>query len=346
MKKILTVKLASLGDIILFTPVLEELNKENNEIYHLVSKNCSRILFNNEYLKKIIEIDELNPAKGKIYNLLILIKIYFKLRRYNFDEIYLFHRNKILVKLFMLLKPKKLKYWGEEDRVINLRVEEFKFDLDEHRIYRHLKLINKNLKYQENNFNKNIKLTSRLDEISSYEVPNEEYIVISPGGGSNLWSDMKSRRWKKENYLEIIKKITKKVILVGGESDAEICKEIEEKINDSKKILNLCGKLKLEDTAKIIKNCKIFIGNDSMTLFLANSYDVDSIGIFTSTSGKIIMSLDREYIQSKCKCSPCYNPQEGTGNGIAYTCETLDCTEDQSIKIRLEKILKAKKVMK
>ncbi|MGL5427452.1 MAG: glycosyltransferase family 9 protein, partial [Cetobacterium sp.] len=181
---------------------------------------------------------------------------------------------------------------------------------------------------------------------STYEIPKDEYLVISPGGGSNPWSDMVSRRWIKENFLEIIKKIDKKRILIGGETDKEICDFIEKEVNDSKKICNLSGSIKLEDTAKIIKNCKIFIGNDSMPLFLANSYDIESIGIFTSTDGSKIMSLDRTFIQAGCNCSPCYNPLEGTGKGIAYTCSKLDCTKDKSILIKLEDILKNKGVIR
>ncbi|MGL4986411.1 MAG: GtrA family protein, partial [Treponemataceae bacterium] len=145
-KKILTVKLSSLGDVLLFTPVLPALVKKepNAQIFHLVAKSCSLMLSNNPHLTKIIETDDLGVSKNKLSNAFILFKLFFQLKPYHFDEVYIFHRNTILLTFFQLLGIKKIHIWSKTDNHTK-RVHFCAFKLTEHRLYRHLKMIDPSL---------------------------------------------------------------------------------------------------------------------------------------------------------------------------------------------------------
>jgi len=160
--------------------------------------------------------------------------------------------------------------------------------------------------------------------LKKYKLIEKTYIVIAPGGGKNKWAEMKSKRWSIGNYNKLIKKLDEKAVLVGDEFDKIICKKIK-----GRKIVNLCGKLPIDETAKIIKESKLFIGNDSMTLHLAGALNVPLVGIFGPTDGKVFNPLGKNfrYFQSREKCSPCYDPTKGT-KGTAYNCPHGNCMKN------------------
>lgn len=333
MKKILTVKLGSLGDVITFTPALEAIKKKypKSIIDHLINKSCSKVLENDPLIDNIIKVNDLG-SNNKVYDSFQMFLLFFRLCFKNYDEVYIFHRNKLLLLLFKIMRVKAIKIWDFEKEEVKGNIEYIKFDLKEHRIYRHLRMVNKK-DYKE----MDVKLRNFLYLSSEYNFKHEKYLVVSPGGGRNKWSEMKSRRMSVSSYLDLLQNIEfKKIVLIGGRDDKKECDYLEREMQNTnnKTIINLCGEIKLEDTAKLIKESSFFIGNDSMPLFLASAYKIPLLGFYCSTNGAVINPLNKEsrYIQSKEECSPCYNPLKGSGKGKAYSCTDIFCTENKKFK--------------
>jgi len=125
----------------------------------------------------------------------------------------------------------------------------------------------------------------------------KEYICIACGGGRNTKQRTPQKRWS--GYPELIAKLSEEIVLIGDKEDSPNI--IGENITD------LCGKTSLDDAYHIIKGAKLFIGNDSGLLHLAQCTDTMSIGIFTATDPQVILPPDTktQIAQSTLPCSPC-----------------------------------------
>jgi len=115
------------------------------------------------------------------------------------------------------------------------------------------------------------------------KIPEQPYITVAAGAGNIKYKDT-SRIWR--GYRELLRKLSDRgcrVILLG---------ELEDSLS-IKGIIDLCGKTNLSEAYHIIDNSKLFIGNDSGLLHLANCTDTEKIGIFTSTDpSEIFLKTD------------------------------------------------------
>jgi heptosyltransferase-2 len=102
-------------------------------------------------------------------------------------------------------------------------------------------------------------------------------IGIAPG------SKHFTKRWPKE-YFEYLGKLLIKtgyqVVLFGGKDDITICAEISERIENS---INLCNNDDLLQTAADIKECLAFVCNDSGLMHAACAVKVPVLALFGST---------------------------------------------------------------
>ena len=103
-------------------------------------------------------------------------------------------------------------------------------------------------------------------------------------------SRFKQKNWNNENWNEVIYELTNtydcNIIFVGSNKDQETYNEIlsgENKI-DSKKIINLCGKLKIEETIELVKDMNLVIGIDSGVIHIAAAFNIPSILLSGPTS--------------------------------------------------------------
>lgn len=105
-----------------------------------------------------------------------------------------------------------------------------------------------------------------------------EYAVVC------IWSNMSSKRWEPINFIKVIdylkRKYFKNVVLIGGGDPNEL-KE-NNFVAERTGAINLSGKLSLLNSFKLIQKSRIFLGNDSGTLHLANLAQIPSVSIFSS----------------------------------------------------------------
>ncbi|MDA9827692.1 hypothetical protein N9C11_05580 [Flavobacteriaceae bacterium] len=145
-------------------------------------------------------------------------------------------------------------------------------------------------------------------------VDSNNYIVVNPK------SKGFSRNWPVEFYVDLIKKIINvkniKIILVGGPEDVLSSNIIEKSVNNNL-LLNLTGKITLEETFYVVNSSKILITGDSGIMhfgFLTNCYTIALFGptnpsnYLINNNNKKIISLNKNFckygvISKKCNCN-------------------------------------------
>ena len=94
-----------------------------------------------------------------------------------------------------------------------------------------------------------------------------------------------TKRWDIENFIELALKLSHhkkcKFFIAAGKNDLEIIEKIK-----SSKISSSCitmEKLSISNILPIIKNCNLYIGNDTGFMHMSASLGIKSIGIFTDS---------------------------------------------------------------
>jgi len=104
---------------------------------------------------------------------------------------------------------------------------------------------------------------------------SEKYIVIFPGGFFPF------KLWPIEKYIDLLRRLVAEnnelnVYLIGASSDSYECDVLVRLLNFSK-LKNFCNKLNLMETAYLLKNAMLYIGNDSGPSHLSSALGTQSI---------------------------------------------------------------------
>ncbi len=263
-KKVLIIRLSSLGDVLLTTPVVRSLKKQfpNLVIDFLVREQYKDAIYNNPYIQSIIPV-------SRDYSVKNLRKT---LSHNNYD---------LVIDLQNNLRSRRI------SRAIASQVLRFSKPA-----------LNKMLlvKFKINRFNKIISIPERYansvpslildengleyfgDEEETATLKNEiNYIGFCPG------SRHKTKMWPEQYFIELGKKLTNsgsQIVLFGGKDDIEVCTLISNQIPNS---INLANNNNLSKMAIDMRKCKAIICNDSGLMHFALAVNIPVIAIFGST---------------------------------------------------------------
>lgn len=298
MKRILIIQTAFLGDVILATPVISELNRvfPDSKIDFLVKKGNESLLVGNPKLHEIITFDK---SSGKWKSILKLIK---QFRSKNYDLVINLHRFASSGMIAGFSKGQK-RYGFKKNPFSFMYTKSFEHSIGDgtHEVERNLKLIAE--------FGSKPILRPELfpseDEIKAIQnYIEKEFYCLAP---ASVWF---TKQLPKKKWIELIQKIgkEKKIYLLGGKDDIELCESILIE-SGSNQIVNLSGKLNLLQSAALIqKSTRTFV-NDSGPLHLASAVNAPVTAFFCSTIPKFgfgPLSDDSEVKEVKgLDCRPC-----------------------------------------
>jgi len=262
-KKLLIIRLSSLGDILLATPVIRALKNKYPEmqIDFLCKKGYKDVLINNPYLTNVFTFEKKGEKREALvarlvmeeYNLLADLQNNFRSRRINLK----LPSDKIRFKKKSLLKFLLVKF------KINLLKKAPQIPLRYAGIFKNLLLDDRGLDLISNN-------KSLLDS-------STKYIGIAPG------SRHFTKMWPKEYYIELCRLLNSagfKIIVFGGRNDIDSCYEISSKVDES---LNLCNSNNILQTVADMKKCQAVVCNDSGLMHAACAAGVPVLAFFGST---------------------------------------------------------------
>ena len=295
--KILIIQTAFIGDVILATPIIEKLQKffPNAKVDFLLRKGNQGLLENHPYITKVLVWDK---KKSKQKN---LIKILQAVRNEKYD--YVINLQRFFSTGFITAFSKGKKTIGFNKNPFSfLFTNSIKHKIENgvHEIERNLSLIT------EITDNKivNPRLYPSKEDLKSVEnYLSQPYICIAP---ISVWF---TKQFPAEKWIELIDKIEQNIYLIGGSEDFEECENIIKNCQHNR-VMNLCGRLSLLESAALIKNAEMNYVNDSAPMHLASAMDAPTTTIFCSTIPDLgfgPLASNSKVVETKenLNCRPC-----------------------------------------
>jgi lipopolysaccharide heptosyltransferase II len=264
-KKILIIRLSSLGDILLTTPFIRSIKNQfpNLEIDFVIRAQYSDVLKLNPYVNKVftfsrIENDNfgiIKEIKNSEYDLVIDLqnnlrsnKLVSMLKTQSVS----FSKNSLNKFLLVNFKINKLKYAPQIPVRYSQTISDFKLD------------------------EKGLDLFT--DKTPSVKLVQKGNIIGFCPGARHF-----TKRWPKEYFIELGKKLTAygySIVLFGGKIDIEICAAVANEIPGA---INLSNNDDILQTAADMELCKAIICNDSGLMHAASAVGTKVVTIFGSS---------------------------------------------------------------
>jgi len=318
--KIMIIRADRIGDLVLSTPSFAALRKRYPKSYiSLVVQTYTKdLVFNNPVVDEVIDFDPKMPVMQKI-------NFFLKFKKYRYDLVAVLHSTLgwgFFAYLsgapyrigysergggFLLTIPIPLKDDAEVvhelERTLDI-VKRVGADIEDKHPY--VSVTEKGERFAKKFFeNSGIKNTDRV--VAMHPGARQAYI-----------------RWRAEGFAAvadmIIEKYFFKILLIGGESENTIIKDVNRGIKNKNFIVTALG-VELTELVSLIKRCVLFVGNSTGPMHIATALDVPVVAIFGSVhpldsfkkwgpwgDGHSIVSKD-------LNCNNCH-PSD---------CETYDC---------------------
>jgi heptosyltransferase-2 len=153
-----------------------------------------------------------------------------------------------------------------------------------------------------------VKKSAGVDKFLSRK-KSERIIGITPGVAESA----KSRMWYEERFAELADRLIRdgnKVVFVDGPSNKPTVEKIIGMME--KKPLDAAGKFSLKEVFYLIKQCDIFISNDTGPMHIAAAQGCQTIGLFGPNTPVLWGPYGRDNISIyKTKLKPCIQNDKG-----------------------------------
>jgi len=300
--KILLVQTSFLGDTILSTPVISGIKKiyPGAELWMMTTPLSAELVIRDPLLTGVIT----DNKKDRNIGITGILRMKCRIQSIAFDRVYSLHRSfRTALLLWLCQIPARIGF--SDAKLSFLYHETRKRNPKDHDVIRNLSLLSDDISLEslepelrlfspeKNGLSENIRKT--LPETKSY-------VVLVPG---SAW---KTKMWNWEGYRETAKYLLEKsfyVVLLGTKQDEEVGNKVARDLD----VINLTGKTTVADTMYIIKNSRLVVCNDSMTLHLASAFKIPNVAVFCATSPKSGFSPWRNnaiVVEKKdLSCKPC-----------------------------------------
>lgn len=288
-QKILIIRLSSLGDILLSTPLIRALRQKYPRVQldFLIRKEYSDLLRYHPALSNIIEFD----VNG---GFAALVEMARKIRKTRYDCVLDIHNN--LRSRFLCLGLMFIS--GFKTRVYRIRKNFFiRFLLVKFKINLYRKLYGRVIPVWEK-YLRTARPLGIMPEDGKLEIylPRQVEITVKKFLNTlseNNWSVVMApgarhftKRWPEDYFSELIKQVFlktgRRTILVGGKDDLPTIKKIIQQLPEGIAV-STAGHFSVLETAAIIKNKWLMISNDSGLMHLGIALEIPLIAIFGST---------------------------------------------------------------
>ena len=326
MKRLLVIQTAFIGDAILGTALLEKLHQAYPEakIDYLV-RNGNQSLFDGHPL--LNEVLIWNKQQSKYAGLWKMLQ---EVRKRNYDAVYNIQRYAASGILTGFSGSKwKVGYQNNPFSFLFSKSVDHRFGKgfeNVHEVDRVLDLLESD---QKRIIPKLYPTQRDFDAVKQYQ--SKPYVTIAP---ASVWF---TKQFPAEKWVELINQIPAQlnVFLIGGKSDKAVAEAIIS--NSQREVPDLTGKLRLLETAALLKSAKMNFANDSAPVHLASAVNAPITEVFCSTVpefGFTPLSENSHIIQTKehLACRPCgMHGKSACPKGHFKCASTIDVTEIISV---------------
>ncbi len=300
-KKILVLNMlaSTIGDTVFLTPFFKILKKRFPKKYIAVTSSplTKKIFENNPYVDENIIIENLEKISKKIPKVRkafiywdIIKKLTRNLRKKKFDLCIVVWPNFYLMQLIPKLAGIKYsvgyKYKGSYFSFLLTKKCKFKDQIhypNRHFLESYLDLL-KLLEIEPKKEEKYVQIyLSKKDKKIAQEILKKKGIkrkdvVVAFQCGAN-WPN---KMWYYKNFIEVAKKLFEmddniKIVLLGSPAEYKTNDKVRKAF--PKKIINLTGKIPLDDVPGVISQSKLMIGNDSGLMHISGAVGTPTIVI-------------------------------------------------------------------
>lgn len=292
--KILLIRMSSIGDIVITTPVIKALKEKypKSTIDYIVFDIFKDSIIGNKYIDNII-IFEKNKYKGingvkKFCKSLgaydLIIDMHGKPRS---ALIGLFTKGKVIT-------CKKRPLWQS----ILVKLNLIRYNVKNSTVENYFNSLKKlGIEYQGENLE-----FDYFDEDLKKIIEYKNEIVFAPGASKN------NKKWSKDRFSELgallQKEYNKKILLIGSSGEKKDLEYIKNSIG--KNCINLGGELTLKESGALMANAYFVIANDSGPFHIARATGVKTFVFFGPTNPKLFRFKENvELFYTKEPCSSC-----------------------------------------
>ena len=263
MAKYLIIRFSSIGDIVLTSPVIRCLKEQQPdcEIHFATKIQFKNLVENNPHITKVYAI------KNEIDEIVA------DLKDENYDFVIDLHHN---------LRTARLKRKLKKPSAAFPKLNYQKFLLTKFKINRLPKI---------HIVDRYFKAVEKLGVINDnkgldYFIPNQDEINLAYFGIENsfiafaIGAQFETKKLTIAKMIELINQLDSQVVLLGGENDFDAGEEIKMKC---KNVVNLSGRLNLNQSAHIIKQAQTVITHDTGLMHIAAAFNKRTISIWGNT---------------------------------------------------------------
>lgn len=270
MRKVLVIRLSSIGDIVLTTPVLRCIKKSfpDSELHYLSKASYETLLKPNPFIDKLIF------WKGR--------KTIKTIQAEKYDVVIDLHKNlrTSRIKWSLFLSKGRMR-WKAFDKIniqkwLSVRFKSTKPLPQKHIVFRYLKpALELGVAYDNKGLDFFIEAKHRVNISSNFEgLQPYDYYVYAIGG------QHETKKLPKKKQIELLTNINVPIILIGGKEDMQRGAELASLSNS---IYNACGAFSIQQSASLIEQSRKVISHDTGMMHIAAAFLKPIISIWGNT---------------------------------------------------------------
>ena len=255
-----------MGDMVIYLPYIHAISKKYQTPVSILVKENSRanqLLAEDRHIDEIILLDRSKNNSGSHDGLSGFLKLSKEIKLKNFNKVFIFNsslRYLLISKLAGIKNISQYPLFRKKDNIVTSAKIFTEHELGS------IVSTQPELRINQESFNKvNQSFSKEFKHIC---------LGISASGPT--------KRWNIENFITLCKKINEKIpskfYLAAGNND----KNLIDKFLDSEISKNCTSfqDLKIKETMPIIKNCDLYIGNDTGWLHISSALGIKCLALF------------------------------------------------------------------
>ncbi len=264
-KHYLIIRLSALGDILLTTPIIRCLKKQQPDckISFLIKEKNQSILKSNPYIDHIIIF------KGKLNETLK------EIRQSNVEFIIDLHNNlrSSIIKQQLNIPAASFPKLNTQKFIFTLTKKNYLPDL--HIVDRYFQTVKQlNIQNDQEGLDFFIHPENEIN-LERYQLQKHKYYCIAIGAKHF------TKQIPSEKIIQLIRRLNSKIVLLGDKNDSSKAEIIQQHSNEN--VINCCGKLNIEQSASLIQQSKAIITPDSLLMHLGAALGIPVYSVWGNT---------------------------------------------------------------
>ena len=255
-----------MGDMVIYLPYIHAISKKYQTPVSLLVKENSRanqLLIDDRHISEIIILDRSKNDTGAHDGVSGFFKLSMELKKYQFDKVFIYNsslRYLLISKLAGIKRVSQYPLFRKKDNIVTSA-----------KIFTENELNTIVSTQPTLNLNK-----EKFEKAKSGFSKNFKHICLG------ISASGPTKRWNIKNFIKLCEKINEKIpskfYLAAGNSDLDLITEMLHS-----KIGGNCisfKDLKISETMPLIKNCNLYIGNDTGWLHISSALDIKCLALF------------------------------------------------------------------